>query len=150
MMQESSKSRTLWSRSFAAAAGFAAAVLAAVVLLAPGIEPAHHTAVTAGSADVRLVVDAVPDRAWVTLQLIDAGKWPAAADAPGTEGGAIWQDREGRLPAVDSAGNPIQYQEWDVNPKRPGRSRDAERIITGSDGSAWYTGDHYRTFTQMR
>jgi hypothetical protein len=27
---------------------------------------------------------------------------------------------------------------------------DAERIITGSDGSAWYTTDHYHTFHRIR
>nr|WP_245850201.1 ribonuclease domain-containing protein [Mycobacterium angelicum] len=25
-----------------------------------------------------------------------------------------------------------------------------ERIISGSDGSAWYTTDHYRTFHRIR
>lgn len=59
-------------------------------------------------------------------------------------------NRGGDLPAADASGKPIIYQEWDVNPKQPGRSRDAERIVTGSDGSAWYTGDHYKTFTRMR
>jgi guanyl-specific ribonuclease Sa len=24
--------------------------------------------------------------------------------------------------------------------------RGAERLVTGSDGSAWFTADHYRTF----
>ena len=31
-----------------------------------------------------------------------------------------------------------------------GRGRDAERIITADDGSAWYTDDHYRSFKQIR
>ena len=35
-----------------------------------------------------------------------------------------------------------------MNLKKPGRSRDAERIITADDGSAWYTDDHYRSFTR--
>lgn len=44
----------------------------------------------------------------------------------------------------------LRFQEWDVNPKKPGRGRDAERIITADDGSAWYTDDHYRSFKQIR
>lgn len=92
----------------------------------------------------------VPAAAVATLQKIDAGKWPAAANPPGTKGGDTWRNQDRDLPAKDSAGKPISYQEWDVNPKQRGQSRDAERIITGSDGSAWYTGDHYRSFTRMR
>ena len=93
---------------------------------------------------------AIPDRAWQTLEYIDAGDWPDAADAPGTRGGQSWQNRDGDLPRKDGSGATITYQEWDVNPKKRGQSRDAERIVTGSDGSAWYTGDHYETFERMR
>jgi hypothetical protein len=39
---------------------------------------------------------------------------------------------------------------WDVNPRMPNQDRDAERIVTGSDGSAWFTTDHYRTFHRIR
>lgn len=95
-------------------------------------------------------VAGVPDRAYRTLGEIDAGRWPDSANAPGTKGGIVFRNREGRLPATDAADKAIEYREWDVNPKQPGRSRDAERIVTGSDGSAWYTGDHYDTFTRMR
>ncbi|WP_327095595.1 ribonuclease [Nocardia vinacea] len=92
----------------------------------------------------------VPERAYATLVEIDAGRWPDSANATGTKGGERWMNRAGTLPAKDSAGKAITYQEWDVNPKERNRSRDAERIVTGSDGSAWYTSDHYETFTRMR
>jgi guanyl-specific ribonuclease Sa len=92
----------------------------------------------------------VPDRAYVTLVEIDAGRWPGSANAQGTKGGDRWMNRGGTLAAKDAAGKSITYQEWDVNPKQRNRSRDAERIVTGSDGSAWYTGDHYESFTRMR
>ncbi|GAB2627475.1 hypothetical protein GCM10027068_01750 [Prescottella soli] len=91
---------------------------------------------------------AVPQTAWATLAAIDAGRWPPS-DAPGTEGGRTFGNHEGRLPA-SSGGQKVRYQEWDVNRKQSGRGRDAERIITGSDGSAWYTDDHYDTFVRMR
>ena len=89
-----------------------------------------------------------PDRVVRTLSLIDAGEWPEAANAPGTSGGRTFRNNEGQLPRTDSTGARARYQEWDVNPKKPGRSRDAERIITGADGSAWYTLDHYRPSTR--
>ncbi|MGO9868230.1 MAG: ribonuclease domain-containing protein [Rhodomicrobium sp.] len=44
----------------------------------------------------------------------------------------------------------MTYQEWDVNPRVPGVNRGAQRLVTGSDGSAYYTDDHYKTFTQIR
>jgi ribonuclease T1 len=56
----------------------------------------------------------------------------------------------GYLPTTDASGKPITYQEWDANPKVPAQSRDDERIVTGSDGSAWYTPDHYKTFQRLR
>ncbi|MGO9071466.1 ribonuclease domain-containing protein [Mycobacterium sp.] len=54
------------------------------------------------------------------------------------------------MPTTDGSGKPITYQEWDVNPKAPGQNRGNERIVTGSDGSAWYTPDHYGTFQRLR
>ncbi|MFD0365798.1 ribonuclease domain-containing protein [Nocardia sp. GCM10030253] len=111
---------------------------------------AGSTGTPGATAPVASRAPGVPDRAYVTLAEIDAGRWPDSANAPGTKGGDRWMNRGGTLAAKDSAGKPITYQEWDVNPKQRNRSRDAERIVTGSDGSAWYTGDHYETFTRMR
>jgi guanyl-specific ribonuclease Sa len=96
-----------------------------------------------------VVNSGIPPQAYETLKKIDAGTWPSSG-TPGTKGGTTWQNREGRLPTRDSNGRPMAYREWDVNNKIPGRRRDAERIITGNNNSAWYTGDHYRTFERMR
>ncbi|MDL9946682.1 ribonuclease domain-containing protein [Gordonia sp. ABSL11-1] len=93
---------------------------------------------------------AVPAHVRTTLALIDAGDWPAAAHAPGTRGGTVFRNNERNLPVTGSDGRRVSYREWDVNAKEPGRSRDAERIVTGSDGTAWYTDDHYRTFVRIR
>lgn len=106
---------------------------------------------TSPAADDTVVCDPagpIPDHVWDTLELIDAGDWPPD-DAPGTQGGRRFGNYEGELPAVGDDGQPAAYREWDVNPKKPGRSRDAERIVTGADGSAWYTADHYESFTRM-
>lgn len=104
----------------------------------------------AGNASAVSRVAGVPERAYQTLVEIDAGRWPDSAGAPGTKGGDQWMNRDGTLAKTDSSGKTITYKEWDVNPKKRGQSRDAERIVTGSDGSAYYTGDHYETFTRMR
>ncbi len=62
---------------------------------------------------------------------------------PGYVGGRTFQNRERRLPKG-------RYREYDVNPKRRGRPRDAERIvIEQKTGKAYYTGDHYRTFMPL-
>nr|WP_202927342.1 ribonuclease domain-containing protein [Gordonia desulfuricans] len=107
----------------------------------PGTSRATSTRPTAGTA---------PAHVMRTLALIDAGQWPEAANAPGTKGGVTFRNSEGRLPRTSASGQRITYQEWDVNPKQQGRSRDAERIVTGSDGTAWYTADHYQTFNRIR
>ncbi|WP_228816284.1 ribonuclease domain-containing protein [Nocardia transvalensis] len=143
-------SKALCTKPITVAASLVLAAFAALALLfAPAAGLGGGTEAVGNAVQVRLVADSVPARAWETLRLIDAGEWPPA-DAPGTHGGETWQNREGLLPATDGNGRPIHYREWDVNRKKPGQSRDAERIVTGSDGSAWYTGDHYRSFTRMR
>ena len=72
---------------------------------------------------------------------------------PGFVGGRSFEN-DGRnggqvLPQTDANGNQIAYQEYDVNPKQPGVNRGAERVVIGSDGSAYYTNDHYSTFTRV-
>ncbi|MET9864740.1 putative T7SS-secreted protein [Streptomyces sp. NPDC006386] len=54
-----------------------------------------------------------------------------------------------KLPEFDSQGNSIRYTEWGTvqsidNPKWGG-----ERVVTGSDGSAYYTPTHYQTYIVM-
>lgn len=38
------------------------------------------------------------------------------------------------------------YIEYDIHPKASGVDRGMERIVIGSNGSMWYTADHYHTF----
>lgn len=51
-----------------------------------------------------------------------------------------------QLPEVTKDGQLITYKEWDVNPNIKGVNRGQERIVTGSDGSRYYTNNHYKTF----
>jgi len=59
-------------------------------------------------------------------------------------------NKENLLPKTDAHGNEIQYQEWDINPLESGKSRGTERVVTGSDGNAYYTNDHYNSFTKIK
>jgi len=81
-----------------------------------------------------------PQKAYDLLkQLQEHGGIPL----PGYIGGHDFQNRERRLPRG-------YYREYDVNPKRRGRGRDAERlVIEQQTGKAYYTGDHYRTFVPL-
>lgn len=45
-------------------------------------------------------------------------------------------------------GNNVTYREFDVNNK-VGTVRDAERFIIGSDGSVYYTEDHYQSIRKI-
>lgn len=68
----------------------------------------------------------------------------------GYEGGRTFGNYEHRLATNDKSGKRVKYREWDVNPHRAGVNRGTERLITGSDDTAWYTDDHYNTFKKIR
>ena len=68
----------------------------------------------------------------------------------GYVGGRRFGNFENLLPKKDASGKRIEYQEWDVNPKTQGKNRGTERLITGSDGKAYYTNDHYRSFVEVK
>lgn len=68
----------------------------------------------------------------------------------GYEGGRTFLNAEKLLPQKDDQGKRIKYREWDVNPHKPGVNRGPERLVTGSNGSAYYTDDHYKTFKKIR
>lgn len=87
----------------------------------------------------------IDQKVYTVLKYIKAnGKAP-----DGYVGGRQFQNRERRLPQRDTKNKPITYQEWDVNPKVRNVNRGAERLVTGSDGKAYYTDDHYRTFKEI-
>jgi len=74
--------------------------------------------------------------------------------APKGHKGGVTFANDGRgggqvLPKLDSSGKPINYQEFDVSPFQKGVNRGTDRIVTGSDGKAYFTNDHYRTFIEI-
>jgi RHS repeat-associated protein len=114
---------------------------------------AREAAQAAREAEERAAA-AARQRARDTADWVDNNGGSAnAPQRPGYTGGRAFQN-DGRgggqvLPSADADGNPITYREWDTNPRTPGVNRGAERVVTGSDGSAYYTDDHYQTFTKV-
>jgi guanyl-specific ribonuclease Sa len=70
------------------------------------------------------------------------------APLPGYKGGRTFLN-DGSQGAARLPEGPI-YREWDLSPNVKGIPRDARRLVTGNDGSAYYTTDHYRSFIQFR
>ncbi|GIM87193.1 type IV secretion protein Rhs [Salinispora arenicola] len=50
------------------------------------------------------------------------------------------------LPRTTAGGDAITYREWGTVPGSGNPRPGGERIVTGSDGSVYYTPDHYQTF----
>ena len=82
----------------------------------------------------------VPQYAWDTLDYI---KNNGGAPPSGYKGERSFGNYEQRLPD-----NYKPFFEYDVHPKVAGQNRGGERIVVGN-GAAWYTNDHYITFTRM-
>ena len=83
---------------------------------------------------------AVPEKAREVLAEIQKRN---GEPLPGYVGGRVFGNREGRLPRGE-------YREYDVNPKRPGKNRGTERIVIEQrTGKAYYSRNHYETFTPM-
>ena len=87
----------------------------------------------------------VPQKAKDLVSIIEKNN---GTPPKGYKGGKIYHNTpkagEAKLPEG------ITYREYDVNPKVKGVPRDSERIVIGSDGSVWYTNDHYKTFVSIK
>ncbi|MEU1626558.1 ribonuclease domain-containing protein [Streptomyces sp. NPDC020096] len=82
---------------------------------------------------------ALPSQADDTLNLISQG-----GPFPYSKDGEVFDNREGVLPS-ESYG---YYHAYTVT--TPGAStRGARRIVTGDDGTDYYTADHYASFSQI-
>uniref|UniRef100_UPI0025E01B7A ribonuclease domain-containing protein n=1 Tax=uncultured Fusobacterium sp. TaxID=159267 RepID=UPI0025E01B7A len=75
-------------------------------------------------------------------------------EGPSKAGGDFDNTGEGGgeiLPRKDANGNNITYKEFDINKKDPvTNNRDSKRFVSGSDGSVYYTDDHYMTFKRIK
>jgi ribonuclease T1 len=97
---------------------------------APGSSPPAVSAPVAESG--------VPQKALDVLRIVRTTGQPP----DGYVGGRVFENRESRLPADGD------YREFDVDPHNG--QRNAERLIVEwKTKKAWYTGDHYQTFTEL-
>ena len=115
-----------------------------VAVIVPGVTPAASTEPAA--AGNKQPDENIPRKVYEVLNYIRANNQPM----PGYVGGRIFSNREELLPWEDGRGKPVLYHEWDVNIKMAGQNRGTERLITGSDGRAWYTNDHYQSFKEIK
>lgn len=94
---------------------------------------------------------ALPDHVKKSFEAYEADQWEDGhpGQTPGTKAGGRFRNLEGRLPDYNEAGEALTYREYDVNNKKEGESRDAERFVVASDGTIYYTDDHYETFIKI-
>jgi ribonuclease T1 len=86
-----------------------------------------------------IALSQLPREARETILLIKAG-----GPFPYSRDGAVFGNREGRLPKRDRG----YYREYTV--RTPGaRDRGARRIVAGKQGEFYYTDDHYRSFRRI-
>ncbi|MFE1289291.1 ribonuclease domain-containing protein [Streptomyces sp. NPDC058751] len=113
--------------------GALVALVSALLVGGTTAAPANAAATAVGS----ICYSALPSQAYDTLDLIDSG-----GPFPYSQDGAVFQNREGVLPAQSTG----YYHEYTV--KTPGSStRGARRIVTGKKTlEDYYTADHYVTF----
>jgi ribonuclease T1 len=85
------------------------------------------------------------DRTEIPDYVLDVWIYVTKNNSPmrGYVGGRVFQNRERRLPQNEN------YQEWDVLPKIQGKNRGAERLVTDSKKTGYYTKDHYKTFKKF-
>lgn len=67
----------------------------------------------------------------------------------GYVGGRVFGNNEGVLPAKDGKGKALTYWEYDVYPHVQGKNRGAVRVVIDSNWTAWYTRDHYKSFSKL-
>ncbi|WP_158604884.1 ribonuclease domain-containing protein [Anaerotruncus sp. 1XD42-93] len=87
----------------------------------------------------------VPKKAYDVLRQIRNNK---GSPPKGYKGGRTYHNNPTN-PKAQKLPEGVSYKEYDVNPSVKGQNRGSERMVLGDDGSAWYTDDHYNTFTRM-
>ena len=87
----------------------------------------------------------VPDKAYDVLNQIEKNN---GTPPNGYKGGKLYNNN----PTSGGQKLPegVSYKEYDINPNVPGQNRGAERLVIGSDGTAWYTNDHYMSFKRIK
>ncbi|WP_422749393.1 PPE domain-containing protein [Mycobacterium sp. WMMD1722] len=154
----------LYGEAEAAATQYHDAVSVAMIRLGSPIAPCPPIASGADIPDIPLPTmkrgTVPPDVTYVADQILNAPQGPPVTIGKTTKetilinrrqfvGGDQWNNKFGDLPTVDPSGAQVTYREYDRYPYTPGVSRGTDRIVVGSDGSRYFTDDHYKTFTKF-
>jgi guanyl-specific ribonuclease Sa len=98
--------------------------------------PANTSASARAGGQQPIATVNCPPEVQATLKRIRAGQ-----SFPHRNDGTVFQNREGLLPPKPDG----YYREW-VHPTPGVQGPGSQRVVTGKDGEAYYTPDHYRTF----
>ena len=90
-------------------------------------------------------VSSIPKTAWNVLSYLKGNNWHPPEKYRG--GKTFANDGRENSQILPSDGAP--YREYDIYPKVKGIDRGSERIVIGSNGTAWYTPNHYVSFIRM-
>ena len=106
----------------------------------PTADPSGGSATDAVSGLAWVELDSLPSEAGQTLTLIEAG-----GPFPYDQDDGTFGNFEGLLPDHERG----YYREYTVDtPGSPDRG--ARRIVAGSSGEYYWTGDHYQSFERIR
>ena len=105
----------------------------------------HHSHAYKGMK-VQAATVTVPPQAHEVLRYIQSHQGQAPK---GYEGGREFKNWDGKLAKQNAEGQRISYHEYDVNPHKSHVNRGTQRLVLGSDGKAYYSGDHYNTFVPV-
>lgn len=103
---------------------------------------------TAGNGAVQRVV-AVQRNKKKAAEVAATVKEKGGSPPAGYVGGRVFGNHEGRLPTKDGKGKALTYWEYDVFKYVEGKNRGAVRVVIDSNWVAWYTNDHYKTFSKL-
>ena len=103
---------------------------------------------TAGNGAVQRLVSVQRNKA-KAAQVASQVKTNNGRAPAGFVGGRVFENKEGRLPAKDGKGKALTYWEYDVFPFVQGKNRGAVRVVIDSNWVAWYTRDHYKSFSKL-
>ncbi|WP_156300580.1 ribonuclease domain-containing protein [Streptobacillus canis] len=81
----------------------------------------------------------IPEEVYEVIKKIEKNKFNPPK---GVRGNRKWLNRDSKLPIE------YEYREFDIHPKINDRNK--IRIVFGSDGSIYYTVDHYETFIKLK
>ena len=66
------------------------------------------------------------------------------------DAGRHWKNDYLQMPETNNSGQKIKYFEYDVNTRKKGDNRDAERFVVSEDGTVYYTDSHYKTYIEIK